>query len=1427
MSNITGSSQNQDLADLVSNLQASVNNIQSSFNNVQNNISSINNIDIDQYSKINNINSLDGAQNTLISNLNLDDTSTKNRITALENKFPLTNASILDNTINQGKIFNLLNDLSTINNNLTNIQNQVNTLSNNTSSDNTSLINSLNAQITKEQNDVNSINSQLNLLLNSKTGDNNVIQVQIDTIKNNQITDESNITSLSSNVNLLNGYNTTNQNNISSLQSDNNTNKTNISTLQSGLTTTNTNISNISTSVTSQLTTLTNNLNTQINKETSDLTNLNSALNTYISSNNSRLTTDEQNITNNSNNVSQNTNDITNLKSDNNTNKNNISNLQTNVNSLITDNSGNKINITNNANDIITINNKLALDETNISSNTTDISNIKSYNVTNTSNINTINNNIQNNTDSINNLNNNVIPNLSNVFLPINNPSVTGVLNVNEIDCNDVLKIGENATTIFLGSTQNNDSKVINLGGPNDTVNIIGSLNSVKTTNTQISNKTITLNEGEVGNNQSSACGFLIRDNDNDNQGYITTNSDSTKFLIKPPQNNNIYGIGTVSGFYDLTTKLYVDTHDSALQSNITNLLNQVTNVNNEISGINSNVVFKPQNGTSNEFLAGNGFYYPIVNNIVLSNDSNTYLNGLGNFVSVTNNDSQITALQTDNTTNKSNITSLQTDNTTNKSNIISLQTDNTSNKSNIISLQTDNTSNKNNILSLQTDNTTNKNNILSLQTDNTTNKSNISNHTTSINGINANLTNVLLSQALDETHITSLQTDNTTNKSNISSHTTSINTINTNISNILNNPSITGTITTSILDTTTGGNLNIGQKAISINIGADNSGDIKTINIGGANDIINIQGAVNNITTTNLEINDKLITLNKNAVGSNVAGSSGFQIRDNNVDNTGYIMTSTDGTQLLIKPPQNINIMTITDTPTNNYDLTTKSYVDNKVIPFSKITFPTNSSQVVFGDGTYGHLTNNNISDGVIMPAKLYNLADQTKYLRGDATWATLPTYANTLQLSGGKISGTIDMSGNAITNLIQPTNLQDAATKNYVDSNLNFYISKQGFTAMAANLDLGNNKIINVSTPTNNTDAVNKFYADWVNSNIYQNEIYTSPYIPTGSGMTIPMNRLLVLDEINMTNHNIINLADPSPLSNYFLQSGVSVNYLNNVYSGLINNYLINNSIATNKLVGITGNGTKYLLDDGTFGTCLKAINPTTPYVGSLSGISCNILIVGNDTLTTLKTNMNNLIISLGGSLSLINITVLTSYPTGAYTWAYNFCYSNNFDCVLIETSSLPVDLTLIDVLNRYSMNNKGVVLAQYTLTTSNNVPLSFLNKKITNTNGTMTYNLSQNITQTTAMQQSSSILYGVSSVYCENGTNIFNPVNSATSIGSSGINGSNVPLVNYLDSNLINQGRRVDINTTIYSTSDTTTSGLTRLVLQACLWSARKII
>lgn len=74
------------------------------------------------------------------------------------------------------------------------------------------------------------------------------------------------------------------------------------------------------------------------------------------------------------------------------------------------------------------------------------------------------------------------------------------------------------------------------------------------------------------------------------------------------------------------------------------------------------------------------------------------------------------------------------------------------------------------------------------------------------------------------------------------------------------------------------------------------------------------------------------------------------------------------------------------------------------------------------------------------------------------------------------------LDMDGNQINNLGEPTNPQDAATKNYVDTT---FVDVAGDT-MSGELDMGSNKITSLGEPTVSTDAATKNYVDSTTWNV-----------------------------------------------------------------------------------------------------------------------------------------------------------------------------------------------------------------------------------------------------------------------------------------------------------------------------------------------------
>ena len=93
------------------------------------------------------------------------------------------------------------------------------------------------------------------------------------------------------------------------------------------------------------------------------------------------------------------------------------------------------------------------------------------------------------------------------------------------------------------------------------------------------------------------------------------------------------------------------------------------------------------------------------------------------------------------------------------------------------------------------------------------------------------------------------------------------------------------------------------------------------------------------------------------------------------------------------------------------------------------------------------------------------------------DATGNVTLTAADVgaLAVSGGDMTGAINMNGQSISGLNDPTEDNHAARKSYVDKML----PKTG-GAMTGSIAMGGNRITNLGTPTANSDAATKGYAD-----------------------------------------------------------------------------------------------------------------------------------------------------------------------------------------------------------------------------------------------------------------------------------------------------------------------------------------------------------
>jgi len=91
------------------------------------------------------------------------------------------------------------------------------------------------------------------------------------------------------------------------------------------------------------------------------------------------------------------------------------------------------------------------------------------------------------------------------------------------------------------------------------------------------------------------------------------------------------------------------------------------------------------------------------------------------------------------------------------------------------------------------------------------------------------------------------------------------------------------------------------------INIGTVSA---TTINIGNNNSTVNIFGIFNKIQSTDLQVFDKLFTVNKNGTASSASGA-GFEIEENNVI-VSYVKTSSNRNEWLLKTPNKSGIISL-----------------------------------------------------------------------------------------------------------------------------------------------------------------------------------------------------------------------------------------------------------------------------------------------------------------------------------------------------------------------------------------------------------------------------------------------------------------------------------------------------------------------------------
>lgn len=156
-----------------------------------------------------------------------------------------------------------------------------------------------------------------------------------------------------------------------------------------------------------------------------------------------------------------------------------------------------------------------------------------------------------------------------------------------------------------------------------------------------------------------------------------------------------------------------------------------------------------------------------------------------------------------------------------------------------------------------------------------------------------------------------------TTHMSDTTTHGTTGDVVGTSDTQTLTNKTINGSTntlsniasTSTTLSTET--SISIGTSNTATTIGIGSGIGVNTINIGGANTTVNITGTINNQNVTNLNVTDKLITINDGGAASSGA-VAGIEVEEDAVA-TAYIKTSADRNSWEIKAANTAGVATLT----------------------------------------------------------------------------------------------------------------------------------------------------------------------------------------------------------------------------------------------------------------------------------------------------------------------------------------------------------------------------------------------------------------------------------------------------------------------------------------------------------------------------------
>ena len=320
----------------------------------------------------------------------------------------------------------------------------------------------------------------------------------------------------------------------------------------------------------------------------------------------------------------------------------------------------------------------------------------------------------------------------------------------------------------------------------------------------------------------------------------------------------------------------------------------------------------------------------------------------------------------------------------------------------------------------------------------------------------------------------------------------------------LLNNSTFLSTINIS-------GNTKIENKLFINNIQSNNNINIigNIINIGTTNSIVNIYGTTNFIATTDLNISDKLISLNlnsSNAGPADIGNLSGIEILG--ISGTGYIKTTSDGTRFQIKPPTDPNSYYIGKLDmNNNLSISGSTTIMNNCTILSSLNVINNTTI----NGATTIMSSLNISNNTVLLGMVS--INSNLYISNTSVFNTITI------LSSLNISGSSNINNNTILSSLNVSSYVVLGNSVTLNSTLslpsnNLFI---GNTTISSYLNIsGNTNFIGNVTFNSTLNISNKSIIDC------NTTIGSTLYV---SNITILNGQVSINSNLNISNYTIIN--------------------------------------------------------------------------------------------------------------------------------------------------------------------------------------------------------------------------------------------------------------------------------------------------------------